>query len=565
MKFTCDSCGAAYMISDDKVGPGGVKVRCKKCGNVVTVKRPDEPPVVAPAAASAAPPAGLDDELGNAFDHAFGDAPAPAEAAPAAAKDPAPAPAATAAPPATEWYVAIGEAQVGPLPLAEVKKKWEAGDVGPDSLVWRPGMGDWGPLSGVPDLAAYLSPVPQPAKPRAAPATAFSAAPVPAPAAPRAGMTSAGLPAAAAPVAAPAAAPAPEVEWKPAGASALAALASEEMASRDAAAATPATPRAAPARSLMEQMPDSGGVDPTGAIPLPIRGMEQTEERPVRRSSVARGAEEVRHKRTVRTIVIAVAVLAVVVVGAAVAVIKSGVIGGGTLVAAPPPPVAPPPAPPAPAPSVPSAPLAAAEPATPPPAAPPATPKAEPVAEPPAVKEPPRTAAKPAAAPASPKTPAAKPPTSARAEAGEPAPKPERPAAPAKKKDVLDFDGGGDDDLAAALGGGGATAGKGSVYVPPKPGAAVLADRLTDGQITETVKGKMDDLKVCMAKPPPGHGALKVAWTIQPDGSPKDVRSLTPELASSEFSRCITGVVRSLRFPKLGDAKGQPVTFPFGY
>jgi len=36
MKFTCDSCGAAYMISDDKVGPGGVKVRCKKCGNVVT-------------------------------------------------------------------------------------------------------------------------------------------------------------------------------------------------------------------------------------------------------------------------------------------------------------------------------------------------------------------------------------------------------------------------------------------------------------------------------------------------------------------------------------------------
>ena len=67
MKFSCDSCGAAYMISDDKVGPGGVKVRCKKCGNVVTVKRAEEPPVVencevggpAGAAGSGAGAAGL--------------------------------------------------------------------------------------------------------------------------------------------------------------------------------------------------------------------------------------------------------------------------------------------------------------------------------------------------------------------------------------------------------------------------------------------------------------------------------------------------------------------------
>ena len=76
MKFTCDSCGSAYMIPDDKVGPAGVKVRCKKCGNVVTVRRPEAAP--APAPEPAPPPAaeqpqgGLDDELGAAFDHAFG-------------------------------------------------------------------------------------------------------------------------------------------------------------------------------------------------------------------------------------------------------------------------------------------------------------------------------------------------------------------------------------------------------------------------------------------------------------------------------------------------------------
>ena len=40
MRFVCDSCRAQYMISDDKVGPNGVKVRCKKCGHVIVVRRP---------------------------------------------------------------------------------------------------------------------------------------------------------------------------------------------------------------------------------------------------------------------------------------------------------------------------------------------------------------------------------------------------------------------------------------------------------------------------------------------------------------------------------------------
>ena len=45
MKFFCDNCQAQYMISDEKVGPAGVRVRCKKCGHVIFVKRLDaEPP-----------------------------------------------------------------------------------------------------------------------------------------------------------------------------------------------------------------------------------------------------------------------------------------------------------------------------------------------------------------------------------------------------------------------------------------------------------------------------------------------------------------------------------------
>ena len=42
MRFTCGECNAQYMISDDKVGDKGVRVRCKKCGNIVTVRPKSE-------------------------------------------------------------------------------------------------------------------------------------------------------------------------------------------------------------------------------------------------------------------------------------------------------------------------------------------------------------------------------------------------------------------------------------------------------------------------------------------------------------------------------------------
>src|SRR5512138_2836843 len=247
MKFTCDSCNAQYMISDDKVGPTGVKVRCKKCGHVITVRRAEEG--AAPAAAPASPSPsgdGLDAELGSAFDSAFGDkppAPAPApdlDATQAMSPEDANRIASGSAPASasTEWYVAIGEAQVGPLPIADVKRKWEQGDVGPDSLVWRPGMGDWSPLSTVSELASVLSPIPRPA-PRAA------AAPT---APPKSGTPAFGTPAVAP---APSTA-APDATWKPAGASALAALASEELQARAPAAEPPKpAPKPAGAKSLV--------------------------------------------------------------------------------------------------------------------------------------------------------------------------------------------------------------------------------------------------------------------------------------------------------------------------
>jgi predicted Zn finger-like uncharacterized protein len=593
MKFTCDSCGAQYMISDEKVGPSGVKVRCKKCSNVVHVRRAEDVP--SPTAAPEAPAptgGGLDAELGQAFDSAFGEppAPAPAEAgadlgatqalAPEDAAKIAAAQAAgsaAAAPAATEWYVAIGQAQVGPLPLAEVKRKWEAGDVGPDSLVWRPGMGDWQPLSAVAELANYLAPIPR-AAPQPARSEPQPSRPEPQAAKERRSATPAPSPAAGA-----------DVSWKPAGASALAALASEEIASRAAAteakpaAKGPATPSGV--KSLVEGLPDGGGVDPTGAIPLTIKGLEITGEKKIeRRSAVASRAQEARHRRSLtRVIVIAVVVVLAAVGGAAAFVMtqmRKEPVAVAPAAPAPAPAVAPaPPAPapaaaPAPAPAAPPpaavaaavppapAPAPAAAPAAPPPPAP-EPPAAKPAPEPPKVakKEPPAKVGKHG------KPPKAEPPP--RVAKAEPAARPPSPApAPAKKKDsLLDFDSS-DAALDEALGGEKKGSGR-SVYVPPaRGGAGALPDKLSAAQINEAVAGQIDALRKCVSdqksRDPGASGVLKMKWVIGGDGSVRSVQSLPGDYASGPFSSCITGVVRRIQFPK-SSTTGQEVTFPFSF
>ncbi len=295
MKFACESCRAQYMISDEKVGPRGVKVRCKKCSHVNVVKRqaPAVDPDVVVAPPPAAPPSGnLEDEIGAAFDHMVdGTAPAPAPAAPPAEapagfpagddfgfdapseiertrivempemqrvfeekeRAPAaevPAPAAPAA--AAEWYVAIDEEQVGPLTIDGVRSRWDAGAIGPDTLCWRTGMADWTALAQIPELADCL-------------------APRPAPAAEAGGNW---LESAMKPQEQPAAAPA----WKPTAASALASLVEQEMAaSREAPVPEATLERDIPQglestgiRSLLRDLPTAAAPAPEQSRLLPL-------------------------------------------------------------------------------------------------------------------------------------------------------------------------------------------------------------------------------------------------------------------------------------------------------
>lgn len=136
MRFSCDGCDAKYMISDDKVGPGGVKVRCKKCGHVTHVRRGDA--------------AGLAPEVAGALQG--------------------------------EWWVAIDDQPVGPVGLEVVQRHWDMGEIGPESLVWYSGLAEWSPISSVPELHGHLGggmPVAPPAPPPPPPAPPPSSAPVP--------------------------------------------------------------------------------------------------------------------------------------------------------------------------------------------------------------------------------------------------------------------------------------------------------------------------------------------------------------------------------------------------
>ncbi len=650
MRFSCESCGSQYMISDDKVGPGGVKVRCKKCGNVVLVKRASAQAAGAtPAPAprlSGVSDAALDRELGSAFDQAFGGAEAPAPE-----PEPAPEsrPSAGGAEAISDWYVAIKDAQVGPLPAAGVRGHWEAGDIGPDTLAWRPGMGDWVPLSTIPEMADYLAPVarggkgaqratPAAARPGATGATAAAVA-LPSPAASQQGSPASGVPAGSSlaatggPAATPQGPAAGEAGWKPAAASALAALASEEIAARDRPTRSEALPAGKPGSgsgSLVDRMDlPEGGVDPTNIMPLNLKGMDpapSAEPRPRASASAPEPTEIRRIKSSARKSVLAT--------GIGLALVFAAILGGviwylthdrqanalGRPEAQPevaqavPPSAtpAPPAAPPAatasttPAPGAPTGPTAALPspavtqaptPAPAPSAAAPSganpngqpaqataapsttpTPAAE---QPPPQRAPERVAAAPQREPARATTPRNRrnrdpaatrpPPRVAKAErrpaealppAREAAPVPADPPRRKPSGDpLLDV---GDEDIDRELASGPK---KRSVYVPPAIGSD-LPESVSVSQINEAVVGQKAALVRCIdaqkAADSETRGTLRMRWTIQGDGSVRDVRVLSDEFARQPIASCMTGVVRSLRFPRTRTT-GQVVDFPFKF
>jgi hypothetical protein len=57
---------------------------------------------------------------------------------------------------ADEWYVAINGVPVGPIRVAELRRKAAIGVVNEDSLCWQEGMEEWRPVKAVAELAALV-------------------------------------------------------------------------------------------------------------------------------------------------------------------------------------------------------------------------------------------------------------------------------------------------------------------------------------------------------------------------------------------------------------------------
>lgn len=177
MKFLCEQCKAKYQIADEKAAGKTVRMKCRKCGYLIEVR--------ATATESGAPPAPTRPSRPTPPAAAAGaPRPAPPRAAPlatslSAAKSPqkpersgalagamksalqreeevsAPVDMSDLSP-SDEWYVAINGVPVGPIRMAEVRRKAAIGAVTEESLCWQEGLDEWRALRSFPELAAIV-------------------------------------------------------------------------------------------------------------------------------------------------------------------------------------------------------------------------------------------------------------------------------------------------------------------------------------------------------------------------------------------------------------------------
>jgi predicted Zn finger-like uncharacterized protein len=117
VRIECDKCGAKYSIADEKVRGKTFKIRCKKCSNVIIVR----------------------DKAAGA-DAAAADGPEEDESEPAG------------------WHLAIDGETVGPLSEAEVRQRYDAGQIDRSTSTWQEGFDDWVELGSIDAFADLADP-----------------------------------------------------------------------------------------------------------------------------------------------------------------------------------------------------------------------------------------------------------------------------------------------------------------------------------------------------------------------------------------------------------------------
>ena len=143
MKFLCDRCKTRYSIGDERVRGKILKIRCKNCANVITVREgmaADDPADQATAdsrrAKKATTMAPMDMGSVPASNGALGAAFANAMTKPPPALE-------------EEWYVSIDGEQAGPFSLADAQRWVATKPPEADLHCWSEGFDDWLPIDKV--------------------------------------------------------------------------------------------------------------------------------------------------------------------------------------------------------------------------------------------------------------------------------------------------------------------------------------------------------------------------------------------------------------------------------
>ncbi|HEY0713914.1 MAG TPA: zinc-ribbon domain-containing protein, partial [Polyangia bacterium] len=119
MKFVCERCQTKYSIADEKVRQKVLKIRCKTCENVITIR--DAVVVSEPAVVRSEPP------------------PTPAQA-----------------PRSVEWHLAISGQQSGPFGLSALVSRIAAAGRNDEIYVWNEHLDGWKEPRLIPEVAAEM-------------------------------------------------------------------------------------------------------------------------------------------------------------------------------------------------------------------------------------------------------------------------------------------------------------------------------------------------------------------------------------------------------------------------
>lgn len=164
MRFTCDACSAKYSIADERVKGRILKIRCKACNHIITVREEEKSRSGRlPLPPNEPVPPNRKVPVGEAIDAAFGPAVAPDESEhtvvshnPGLLLDlqkgaPPPVPAAVAV--VEEWFVSFDGEQEGPLSVARAKERiGNEHPKGRECFAWKAGFFVWLPVEEIPEL-----------------------------------------------------------------------------------------------------------------------------------------------------------------------------------------------------------------------------------------------------------------------------------------------------------------------------------------------------------------------------------------------------------------------------